>query len=375
MKEVTGLIIIHNDSQMLKPALESVKGFVSKLVVVDGAYEWVAPFCELNSESPTTSQDELIKILEESEIPYEHYTGIWENESHKRLFSIEQCQSEFALLIDSDEVFELDQNKVEDFMSSGKTIAECYFPLYYSPDYIGINPNLNSPTRKSALLNLQFNSPKEIVDSLFLLVPENERVGGITNQQRYKDVIGTIHHLSLFRFGLEAYRRARFYNLLSMRINKKFAIVNTKGFSDDSEFFNLLCDLSNVELKALDNFFKFHKISASFPTIKQNQVLVDSECSEQIKPIISACFSEMLSQHHENLNKYKNESILYFSGKPMIFDVTQRIKESSQFCIRNISSINSITFTVHEDHGAFRKSLPVQKVPGADVLKAKSVSS
>ena len=44
MKEVTGLIIIHNDSQMLKPALESVKGFVSKLVVVDGAYEWVAPF-------------------------------------------------------------------------------------------------------------------------------------------------------------------------------------------------------------------------------------------------------------------------------------------------------------------------------------------
>ena len=67
MKEVTGLIIIHNDSQMLKPALESVKGFVSKLVVVDGAYEWVAPFCELNSESPTTSQDELIKILEESE--------------------------------------------------------------------------------------------------------------------------------------------------------------------------------------------------------------------------------------------------------------------------------------------------------------------
>jgi hypothetical protein len=356
VKDITGLIIIHNDAQMLQKALDSVSDIVSKLIVVDGAYEWVAPFSYLNGENAESSSDDLLEILKQSEIPYEVFTGIWKNESHKRLFSIEQCKTDFALLIDSDEVFELDKTLVDEFMCSGKGIAECLFPLYYSPECIGINPNFGGPTRKSALLNLKDFSATEIVDSLFLLVPEDERIKGITNQQRFKKTIGTIHHLSIFRFGQEAYRRARFYNLLSMRINKKLSVVDEKEFENDEQFFNLITALSENNLSALDNFFRFHKISASFPVIKSNQVIIKSEANEKIKKIVCDCYSEMIAQHYNSLVDISKKRIRYFFNKPMFIDVTKvsQIKPFIEFNIYDDESVLVNYNLYHEKDGERR---------------------
>ncbi|WP_417872065.1 hypothetical protein [Winogradskyella sp.] len=340
MKEITGLIIIHNDAQMLEKALDSVSDTVDRLIVVDGAYEWVAPFSELNGENPESSSDDLINILEKSRIPYKLFTGVWENESHKRLFSIEQCETEFALLIDSDEVFELDSTLISEFMNSGKAIAECYFPLYYNTDYVGINPNLGGPTRKSALLNLKSYSSQELVDSLFLLVPKNERIGGVTNQKRFDKSIGTIHHLSIFRYGKEAYRRARFYNLLSMRINKKLSIVSEDNFNDDKEFFNLINSLDEKHFSALDNFFKFHKISASFPVIKENQIIIQSKIvNESIREVISDCYNRMIDMHYTSLVDFKNKELYYFLNKPIFMDITKLLKLGKTLCFSSDNSL------------------------------------
>jgi len=98
-------------------------------MIVDGAYEWVAPFCKMHNQDPEKSSDNWLDIIKRTGLPYEHYSGLWQNETHKRMFSLEQAKTNLIMSIDSDELFELDDEKLKDFYDSGKGFGECFLPL------------------------------------------------------------------------------------------------------------------------------------------------------------------------------------------------------------------------------------------------------
>lgn len=321
--KITGVLIIHNDCSLLKYALDSAKDLIDELIIVDGAYKWVAPFCKLLGENPEKSTDDLIKIVEDSGIPYKYFSGVWDSETHKRDFSLRQATHDFIMLIDSDELFEINRTELDDFCESGKAIGDCYFPLYFTPDYVGFSTGLKTPPVKAIFLNKRDFSVKSLVDSLFLLVPEGERVERIENQFKYKNKLGTVHHLSLFRADDSGFRRSRFYNLLSMRVSKNLKLFSDDKYENDNQFFNLISSLDEETMESLNNFFEFHRITAAHPNIKSNQYFNHYANSDvYYQNIINNAYQGMIQEQSKLLNKRSNKNYKVINSRPIFIDVT-----------------------------------------------------
>lgn len=324
--KVSGILIIHNDSSLLEYAIESAKPYIDELVVVDGAYKWVAPFCSELNESPNESTDDLMSKLERCGVPVKYFKGVWESETHKRKFSLEQASYDYMMLIDSDEVFELDSDLVGKFLESEQAIGECYFPLYFDKNIVGYSTGLKSPPLKEIFLNKKHYSVQALVNSLFLLVPDGERGERISNKDRFKENLGVVHHLSLFRTDNSGYRRSRFYNLLAMRVAKKLTLLNGLEFGSDEEFYSLLLELADEKITALNSLFEFHRITAAFPAIKSNQYLSEfASSSDEVKSLIAELFDRMLIEQSRLLRSREGKEFSVFANKSLFVDVTSII--------------------------------------------------
>lgn len=357
-QKVVGVLIIHNDSSLLEQTLLSVKDYIDELVIVDGAYEWVAPFCELNGEDPEKSTDNLIRIVEKSKIPYKYYSGVWGSETHKRKFSIDIVESDYIMLVDSDELFDLKKDEILSFFNSGKIIGECYFPLYFNATVIGESIGLNSAPVKSIFINKKNAENSDIVDSLFLMVPENERKNKLKNNVRYQKKLGTVHHISSFRTDGAGYRRARFYNLLSMRVTGKLNFLANNIFNNDKQFFEMISNLDQNEMESLDNSFKFHRIACSFPNIKDNQRLVESNNLGDFSVIIKESFQEMLLDQYLKLESVFDKPLQFFSGKSIFLDLTEFFNRCDGFKI-NTPDCKNVEINCYLDFGSYRSPAEV----------------
>lgn len=323
---LTGLLIIHNDSGLLKYALNSIKNAVSHLVVVDGAYKWIEPFCRFYSEDPKNSRDNLCELLQESGIPFSYYSGIWDNETEKRKFGIEVAPTNHVLLVDSDEYFDLNMNCVGEMLESPASVAKALFPLYIHKNYARISKGLNSPPGKQVLVNKANSSISDIVDSLFLLVPEDERKRPLPKSACYSESLGFVHHLSHFRCHSEASRRARFYSILSARVSGQIFLGAKCSFNGDNELLDLLSTIPIEISRALVNSFRFSRIAANAPAFNQNQTLIsytDSNLEAGVVSGILARSSLRASQSRlEFLLSLDQEYNTIFSNKPHYLDLT-----------------------------------------------------
>ena len=59
-----------------------------ELIVVDGAYEWMAPFLRSTGRNPLKSDDIIYQKIQASGIPYKVINKIWKNEVEKRIAGI-----------------------------------------------------------------------------------------------------------------------------------------------------------------------------------------------------------------------------------------------------------------------------------------------
>jgi len=358
--DVTGVLIIHNDSSLLEQTLSTVTNYIDRLLIVDGAYEWVAPFCELNNEDPEKSTDNMLDIIKRTGLPYEYYSGVWQNETHKRMFSLEKTKTNRIMRIDSDELFELDDNKLNQYFDSGKVFGECHVPLYFTNHVIGQSIGLNSSPIVPIFINKQFATVRQIVDSMFLLVPQDERTKRLGRDASFKEKLGIVHHVSSFRINRGSYRRARFYNLLSMRMAKKMGLINNEPFETDSEFFEKMSKLSPEEMAALDTIFEFHRINAAFPVIKEKQILVEAQAARQdIQPIIDETFQMMIDDQHLRLQQNAEKTITLFANRQLFFDVTRAVTSSPQSFRIFSSSLERLEIKIHYDQGLVRSELPL----------------
>ena len=357
---ITGALIIHNDASLLDLTLKTIAPYVDRLLVVDGAYRWVSPFCRLHNEDPEKSTDNMISLLDASGIPYDYYSDVWESETHKRMFSIEQAKTNLIMTVDSDELCEIDILALRAYQDSDKVFGQCNFPLYLTPNVIGHNKAFNGPPRKPIFINKKNVSTRQIVDSLYLLVPDSERTLKLPNQDTYQEILGTVHHVSTFRSYDGSYRRARFYSLLAMRIAGNLNLLGGGVILDDSHFFDVISNLENDKFEALDTTFAFHRIAAGFPNIKTNQFLVEAPIAPlDIKASIIESFERMRRTQSFHFFSTMDKWIKIFSGKSIFLDVSELMCSNLPALLKFEfnTAITKLSVQLHIDHGLSRESI------------------
>lgn len=366
--KTTGVLIIHNDSSLLAETLHSAKHLVDQLVVVDGAYEWVAPFCEMNGEDPEKSTDDLLKILDQSGLPYSYHTGIWQNETDKRKASLERVKTDRVMLIDSDEIYNVDREKLQAFWASGKVMASLQAPLFLHDDVVTWHSASAAYPLKPVFLNLAGQDIEKVVASLWLLLPDSEK-GEIVDRALVERIpLGIFYHLSMLRTQNNPYRRSRFYNLLSMRVAKHIGLDVNKGFDSDTEFAQLIRQSNRV---ALDNMFSLHRLAAAFPQKKDNQDLVRFKFDiPEHQQIVVDAYLNMLADQRERTEALLGKPLEVFVGRGVFLDMTGLAIEGKESLQIDYEPGVKAKIVWHVDFGTIRSEISTEDgtLPPASVL-------
>ena len=100
MTTISLCAIVKNEEEMLPKCLESVQGFVDEILIID-----------------TGSTDKTVEIAKSYGARVEHFE--WINDfSAARNFALKQCKTDYALVLDADEVLYTSHlNNKEEFIS------------------------------------------------------------------------------------------------------------------------------------------------------------------------------------------------------------------------------------------------------------------
>lgn len=350
--QTTGVLIIHNDSSLLAETLNSAKHLIDSLVVIDGAYEWVAPFCRMSGEDPEKSNDNLLQLIIDSGIPYTYHTGTWQNETHKRQFSLEAVNTNRVMLIDSDEIYDVDESALQTFWASGMALASLDAPLFLHENVVKWHSGTNSIPRKPVFINLAGQDIKTLLQALWLVLPDDEKGETIDRALISKVPLGTFYHLSMFRTDNNSYRRSRFYNLLSMRMAKRIHLDINKAFSTDAEFTELVGQSNWI---AMNNMFNLHRLAAGFPQEKDNQKFVTYEFDSPVyRDIVARAYQNMLADQFDRTNAIIGMPLDIFVGQSVFLDFTGHLGQEQRTLIVKIEPKAFLRLIWHVDCGTIR---------------------
>lgn len=217
---ISAYMIAHCDDDFLEPAIASVIDRVDELVFVDGAYSWVAPFFAQSGVDPERSWEKTHDILSHFGSKVKYFSGIWDDELHKRTFGYDQCAGDTIIRIDADEIFDFDNDAFDAFMRSDAGVAEMEFPLLLTEHSQRLQTGLNATPKQCAVFKSgYFRSPLDHCAWLWLVLTPEERARfrPIDQGYLYHDPVIRTAHLTAFRTPRTAVNRARFYTLQYIR--------------------------------------------------------------------------------------------------------------------------------------------------------------
>ncbi|MBW8880283.1 MAG: hypothetical protein JF615_02325, partial [Asticcacaulis sp.] len=191
-----------------------------ELVFVDGAYAWVAPFFEKAGLDPARSWQTTHDILAKFGGKVRYFSGVWDDELHKRSFGYSQCTGDIIIRIDADEIFEWDDGVYSEFLRSDKAVAEMEFPYLLTPTSQRLESAMTATPKQCCVFKARyFNSPLEHCAFLWLVLTgdERRRCGQADWTRLYAQPVIRTAHLTAFRTPRTAVNRARFYTLQHVR--------------------------------------------------------------------------------------------------------------------------------------------------------------
>jgi hypothetical protein len=222
--KTSAYMIAHCDDDYLQQAIDSVIDRVDELIFVDGAYAWVAPFFEKSGIDPTRSWQSTHDILAKYGKKIKYFSGIWDDELHKRSFGYAQCRGDIIIRIDADEIFVFDDREYAAFLASDKGVAEMEFPYQVTPGSQRLKAELDHTPKQCAVFKARhYKTPLAHCAHLWLVLTEAERArcGEADWSRLYAQPVIRTAHLTGFRTPRTSVNRARFYTLQYIRTTGK----------------------------------------------------------------------------------------------------------------------------------------------------------
>ena len=210
---ISAYLSVFDDWQLLGPSMASIEPLVDEIVVVDGAYRWVAP--HLEPERDPARSDERVR---EALAPFAHKTrfieGVWRDEMEKRIAGFEACRGRWVLKADADEIV-FPSGDWDRLLQSPDAVGQTEMLHYLAPGWVA-GPADQPPPRQGVLFDRARISPLEHLSYTWLVyagspgVPEIPPADGALIQP---EPIARHAHLTQWRPCETALNRARFYVL------------------------------------------------------------------------------------------------------------------------------------------------------------------
>ena len=239
-KTISACIIMHNDHDILSAAIESLAAYADEFVIIDGAYAWAAPFLAVTGSDASRSDAATMEVIDRLSKTHKirYHTGVWRNELEKRTFSYQQCSGDLVYLLDADEVHEIDEAALTEFIESPHTVASVASPLFARADCICTLGNDSLFPPKPVLFKRSAISAEEHLKYLWLIVSDKEReqISGRDFAAFFGPMIGHNYHLSHMRTPSTAINRAKFYVFTYFRSVKETGWFGGITFKDEDDF-------------------------------------------------------------------------------------------------------------------------------------------
>ena len=226
---VSGYLSIYNDWDLLGPALRSVLPLLDELVVVDGAYSWMAAFQERIGRDPRRSEPPVHGILQKLGIPVRYISAIWPNEIAKRVAGYRACNGRYILRVDADEIASFNASTLEHFFNSGAAVAEFEIPLYVAPGWVQASDQTAQFPRAAFLFDSKQISAEDHLQYLWLVLEADERPPSARRLPVFPDPVAFYAHLTAWRTPHTAIQRACFYVL---NWHRKFGVPWVDGLQN-----------------------------------------------------------------------------------------------------------------------------------------------
>ena len=295
-------ISFYNDLDFLEHILEGIHTYMNEIVIVDGPFN----YCIDNLKSfnlyynEENKPDRLTVLLDKYKDKIKYYYKHWENEKEKRMFGYEMCTTDLVMLVDSDEFYYIDGNKLKSFIESNYGVVG--FEIY--------NMNRHNVYFDHAHKNIVFK--KSMINShQHLSYTWLVGVDGLEKQKAQlicNNLIGIIYHQTLNRSKEGNIIKYIFYISL---YNETHKLPHNR--------------IMNYEISELLNYVSIDEIKTMFSNTKIE--LINLPSSKKLYKLESSLIN---LDHYENHHKHgyftpnrkiiKNLDQYYYIDSDMIID-------------------------------------------------------
>ena len=325
LPKISAYLSIYNDADILEISLRSIANYVDELIVVDGAYIWMAPFLESTGRNPLKSDDFVYEKIQASGIPFKVINRIWKNEVEKRMAGYEATSYQYVMRIDSDEVLFFNEIDLMQFFSSKCALAEMYMPNYAAPGWVIQGKRLidkfRTYPRQSMLFDKNKISSSDHLRYLWLVLTADEIP--MTNKKQkifsvFEKPIAFCAHLTNWRFIDSSVNRSAFYTMNWMRKNgapwvNKIGKSKIKNFD---KFFEL------VPPKIFLEIMKNNAIVQGDISLKSAEKLSKSPLNQSQEAIFSSLYSIFIKKLQNRVLDIQENDSYALSGYPFYLDIT-----------------------------------------------------
>ena len=229
---------------------------MDEIVVVDGAYRWMAPL--LDTPDPSRSGAAVDAALAPFWDKLRVVHGVWADELEKRMAGFAACRGRTVLRLDADEVFVPDRDALRAFRGGAHGVGQAPAPLLVAPGWMQAPAGGGPLAPLGVVFDRERVGAAEHLAYLWLVLPgaERDRVPPGDPALIAPAPAGFVAHLTAWRLPEDAARRARFYVLNYVRETGRLPLLPAFDLARDG-FAGLERALGR---DGLDGLFRNHPI-------------------------------------------------------------------------------------------------------------------
>jgi len=361
-------IIIYSDYGFLDLLLTILYKNMDEIIIVDGPFDYCTPILKKLNLYYEEENSPIKSILNNYGGKIKYFYKNFKNEKEKRIFGYNQCSGDVVLLADSDELFSINNESIDKFYHSNKSVigfdiyCMCRIDLAFNP-----KNQIHRMFKKKNINALEHLSYLWLVGVDGLLPRKTELI-------EHNDQVGSILHQTLNRTKMFSIIKYIFYTRLYKTKNKDHSLplfCHRRGSSSSIA--------AHGDLYALDDLLQKYTIDdittifyhSRFPAIN----LPESNKNHILYRIPKQSIDLLKFNNNHNEAYFKQDSLVlqdlkyvfylpkdhYKDNKINITFVTENIKECSvnlyDVCVNKKWDKYSYNQTVENDNFVIKQEL------------------